>query len=421
MYPHFIIILAMTTNIDTIIHEPREKVKAFLHLPPTETLIYEEDGVQHTYTSSLPPIYVGYRKVEELLIPQHPFFAGLDGFLNGYSERYCQDDQVRFQYPKLDYIRTPPLNPYRMSCRAAKSALHSRRALLAVLQAYHQAHGTTKLLYPTFTFPKEISCALSEHPYGVKLAWGAWKKFYRDFNTFFVGADGLLRSWTFGGRANLHLWSSTVPLLPHWHFHCLAVNCIVRRCDDGSFMFNSVQFNLPPERLVQLKRLWSKQVIALAKKIDVGIALNVNELNEEEETLAVVNWQWCPITARGKTIHEFKYTNRCYLEDFAVFSNKDINCAFPPEIFVYYNNRARVFGWFRWIKDLLKAKQIVLSKKIEKPCMFCDKELVDINPGRLSRAPPMNNAVYRDWCNETKKYVYKPVDPQKIRRWLGLI
>ncbi|MBA7561276.1 hypothetical protein ES708_02913 [subsurface metagenome] len=62
----------------------------------------------------------------------------------------------------------------------------------------------------------------------------------------------------------------------------------------------------------------------------------------------------------AKFMNKLSYNGRHPVEDFAVYSNKNPDCSMPGE-FTHYDNRARLFGWWRDMK-----KMVVLSEKEEK-------------------------------------------------------
>ncbi|MBA7697484.1 hypothetical protein ES703_106149 [subsurface metagenome] len=66
---------------------------------------------------------------------------------------------------------------------------------------------------------------------------------------------------------------------------------------------------------------------------------------------------------RAKLMNKLSYNGRHPVEDFAVYSNKYLDCVMPPEFIQHYDNKARLHGWWR---DIKKIAVLSVSKEKEK-------------------------------------------------------
>ena len=92
---------------------------------------------------------------------------------------------------------------------------------------------------------------------------------------------------------------------------------------------------------------------------------------------------------RAKFMHKLAYNGRHPVEDYAVYSNEHTDCVDPPEWLLHYENKARPFGWWRDIGELVKLsgkeEKIKLSPYDSTPMEYLGKvDTLDLLNGEVS-------------------------------------
>lgn len=318
--------------------------------------------------SSKPVRWVGLGKVRQLLNPIHPWFAEKQGQILNWEAYQCEKfPKPIFAYPRLSFL-TPDNNPYKLSTKAAHSAMKSLRALKVVAES-RKLDGV-KVLDFTFTFPGELTDWLAGQHHGFTLdseamVWKLWRGFWRkDLEPFLLdGIDGKL-----GCHVNLHIWSTKKPGSPHWHIHVLALNQSYN--NEG---FTEIGHYLEGERLEELKRLWKARLLKFAKKHDIDVP------GLKGKALPVVYFQYLDWMDLPRVIHKWQYVNRSPIEDYCLYANGNPGCADPPDWLVDYDNRARCYGWFREFSQIIgEVVYEDVKKDRSKACPLCGNKLAKI-------------------------------------------
>lgn len=237
-------------------------------------------------------------------------------------------------------------NPY-MSYR---SALSSSARVFGALKYISKEYGVDNLYVSalTFTFPKEYSLG-NNHLTGWTQTWELWTEF-RFILEKYLNPSG---KGVLGYSVNLHIWASEEPLEPHMHFHMILVNGWANRIigsSPGKPEYEIIRAN-PVLDKDELRQLWTD---FLHSK---GIGLDHNLID-------VHHWAWNMDTHSSKILHYIKYCRRAWVYDFAKFCFKYPgyvpNEAYRERIdrFVYYSNRTRVYGFWKYLTALVPETDI---------------------------------------------------------------
>ena len=356
-------------------------------------------------------IIVSLSKLKKLAMPMHRFFYGKELRIACWRKYYCPNDGITFAFPEIDKVCSHPENPYILHRKAAQSACKTLRRLKKVVSLY--ALERVRLLDFVFTFPEELSEALIQREDGIKLAWKLWRRFWKKFDEYMgYGAKS-------GCHVNLHIWSTKKPLKPHFHFHVLMLNYAL--AEDGTFRKGRQYFEKKKKKgkdeeedeLRELKRLWTRYLMRFARKLKVEVPLSVNPNDLDEEKLADVHFKYASWSQEGRISHRFMYTGRHPLEDYAEYSEKHLDCPDPPGWLVNYDNRARAYGWFRLIKQLLirvlgEEGYEALMNDRRKLCPFCTTPLEEgeaFKFGELLLRGPPGGFVSAEWLRGKLKRV----------------
>jgi hypothetical protein len=267
-----------------------------------------------------------------------------------------------------------------------------------------------------FTFPKELTDALFERgSKGEDLAWETFKDFKDDLDQFIFRKSAKLNkrrhkrpyatSGTLGHRVNLHLWKSSSPLHPHYHFHDSILNYALS--DDPTL--EPIPFYFSKSDLKEIRRRWTACLLLLAESLDVDCPTltlddsavgSLIEIDGEERTVnyADVNYSYQKIILanKGKVYHSLFYQNRDYLIDFCNYSNEDPDCDIPAGHLLNYRNRGRTFGLFRKLK-LLETNSPTFKK--EKTDTHRD-EVCPLCGGKMERLGSIH------WLEQLPKSLY---------------
>ena len=330
----------------------------------------EDDNLPDLSTDGV-VVHYGQKDVKELLTPNHSFFKDTQGDLLGQSSYTCMDciddTHTTLVYPEVD---APKDNPYKLKQKnyASISRLYSR--LTNIIDGYNLKNVVLGSF--TFTIPRELSDYLFNlGKDGEDMIWSCFKAFKDDLNEliFKRGAISNKRrkkrpyatEGIIGHRANLHIWSSGSPLSPHVHIHDSILNQALTGDDDNPILEPILHY-YSKDDLKAIKRLWTSHLLSLANRL--GISCPTLTLNDEDIglttndgrsiNLADVHYKFNKITNdnKGLLYHALFYQNRDYLVDFAKYSNKNLDCDNPNDLFLAYHNCGRAYGLFRKLKLL---------------------------------------------------------------------
>ena len=395
-------------------------------------------------------VHYGQKDIAELLTPGHPFFKDSQGGLIGHSSYNCADcidnTHTTLVYPE---VIAPANNPYKIKKRnyASISRLYSR--LTNIIKGY----DLKNVILGSFTFT--IPRGLSEHLFnlgkdGEDILWTLLKNFKDDLNELIFewsaresnkkrkrrpyATEGII-----GHRANLHVWSSSDPLLPHVHIHDSVLNQALAGDKDNP-IFRPIVSYYSKDDLKAIKRLWTSYILSLANRLGVScptLTLNDDDIGLTTDdgrsiNLADVHYKFNKITEENKGLlyHALFYQNRDYLVDFCKYSNQHPDCDNPNDIFLAYKNRGRTFGLFRKLKqleDCMPVKEIdkesldsniddsdvfgdgefesdVKDKRKDETCPLCGKKMTYL--GKIKYISQLPKQMWSmDWDHKTNKMV----------------
>lgn len=383
-----------------IISQPSLKMAVPGQIPAVESTPPSDQGGQPVtpilnkgfYNSTCPPAstaiqtrIVGYKKLRQLLQPEHPYFAGKLGYLASFP-RYTHAEgspSPDLLYPKI--VAMHPENPYRrllLNKRAGNRTVNKVQQFVDSV-GFDQVR-VNKVVFP---FQREISRYFAERDSrpgkgraGVNLAWTIWKRFegrlYEELPEF----EGT--AW----RLNLHTWSSDKPTEAHYHFHALKPDIVLR---DGELVPGPFKVYSPVKehpftkrQLLTIKTIWlqlqvnfakyhaiqgafSDEVMAVARNEGFGGLLRLMAAAEGTGK-GYVNVYVDPETMylrpgdapddRRDFMFAVKYNGRHWSENYAEYTFKHPRAKNPPLWLRGYDNRARVYGWWRAISDWIKPE-----------------------------------------------------------------
>jgi hypothetical protein len=245
------------------------------------------------------------------------------------------------------------------------------------------------------TFPSLFSELAFKDPEGiVKIAKKCLKSFIERLEKYFGGKLGLF--------ANLHLWSSEVPWIPHLHWHLNILNAIfvkkgvkkisvkerrikkeknsiwarseppliveekrvVKRMPEG-VLYRFSPWLDEDDGLVALRRLWRD--VLIENGVDEACGVSLNEVDVYSGFIEISE------EAAAELVHRFKYCGRSPLVDFFAwyedhsFEPSDIQKTFCGFL-VEYKNRREVYGWARWLSSM-----VPIPEQKTKRCPVCGK------------------------------------------------
>lgn len=270
--------------------------------------------------------------------------------ITGFKSVKRKDDDVLVFYPEIrrsGSYEGKSYNPY-MSYR---SSLNSASRVANALRHISKEYGVKNLYVSaiTFTFPKPYSLR-NNHLTGWTQTWLLWKEFRFHLEKYLNPSGKGILAYS----VNLHTWKSSDPLEPHFHFHVVLINCWAKKnpdpkSDQGScYSITRAKPNLDKD---ELRRLWT---VFLHSK---GIGL-------DHKTIDVHHWGWNMDTHANRILHYIKYCRRQWFYDFAKFCFEHPNHipakAFKERIdrFVYYCNRTRVYGFWKYLTNLVPEKDV---------------------------------------------------------------
>ena len=286
-------------------------------------------------------------------------------------------------YPRCKYQHRN--NPYRRYKIARDHASKTVREIFDLKEAAHLENLKVTVL--TLTFPKELSQALAEKSTGLDIAWRTFQRFWDNcFLALDKDSPGL------SCMANLHFWSSILPLLPHFHIHILLLNyrlVLVAVDPENGQSFELVERRFPvnedgkrlpftKSQFEQLRSGWKLDLkqMAFRHKIpcpslendgDVNLEAHYFDLNRSRDRAGFSNY--------------LKYQTRPPIVDYARYSNKNLNCPDPTELIQTYTNKTRVYGWLNNRKGIIgtlpATEKTKLSPFDSKPMIYAGRLTLD--------------------------------------------
>lgn len=304
---------------------------------------------------------VGFKKLRELLQPEHKYFEGDYAWVKDYSF-YQLNKDTTLCYPRIQ-TRTRN-NPYRKTQLRSKHTATTIKKLWALRESAKLEDFKVAVIVPTF--PKEVSEWLSEQKGGVQMCWRLFHRFWtEDFSMLDKQSSGQ------AAYVNLHTWKTEKPTEPHYHFHCIVPN--YRLIENGLYQGeggdNAFEFKLKKwykqpftdKALEKLKRCWHKRVCAFAYRHKIRGAWTEDYTKID----LFVEWvAWSSDKGRAKLMNKLNYQSRHWLEDYAKYSNEHLDCPCPPKWLEGYNNNTRVFGWWKHLKSLTAGVDMEDKEKL---------------------------------------------------------
>ena len=329
---------------------------------------------------------VGFKKLRQLLAPAHPYFEDKQAYIVKFAawklKVEVEDPAAdRFLYPVVKGDRR---NPYRLY-RNARA--HTGRLLSQIERCVKENNlDDARICETVRTVPADLSRSLSElaNGKGLKLMW-VWNKQFYDRLPGVLGVDGYM-----GMTANLHIWKTEEPTLPHYHFHDLNFNYTTdvlpekMRKDqqiersgqfpvkftkfwgkgflkeytdkDGNIKHGYVPYS--DTEMIKVKRLWTGIVFKGCKRnkieckyeLESGKIINfediasVDELADDELLDVFVSYIF--VDDHTRLASRLNYQRRHWIEDYTLYTIKYPDCETPPAWLESYNNKARCFGWW---------------------------------------------------------------------------
>lgn len=321
------------------------------------------------YESSIDRMHrvMDYYSMSQLLQPEHEYFENKKACIIGFNCYKQLEHNNYLLFSKLGGLKGDKLprdNPYRKSQLAKTNTSRRIKMLIAVVDRFHL--NEFSLAFMTLTMPKELSVWLSYQKNGKDMAWRMFAKFWDWYDGNF--GSGLAAS------VNLHTWKSEMPLEPHYHFHCLIPNykwVLTEKKDDNddsACEFIKQEWHkqksgrlvpVSEDDLRQIKLVWWKIVAKICIRNNVSWWGLGNSENAQKLDIHFAFANWWDI-GRIKLMHWFNYQGRFPLEDYAKYSNKHTDCPNPPDWLTNYENRTRIFGWWK------QMKKMVIIEKDEK-------------------------------------------------------
>ena len=310
----------------------------------SDTLLEEKEKLNEVFFDTRIKYLIPPTNYIEILKPyvdsERQFFAVITQFR---AVKRKEDDVLVF-YPQIRRSGShegKSFNPY-MSYR---SALSSAGRITNALRHISKEHGVKNLYVSaiTFTFPKEYSLS-NNHLTGWTQTWELWKEFRFVLEKYLNPSGKGILAYS----VNLHTWASKDPLEPHFHFHVVLINAWAKRYDVNHYSISRAKPNLDKDKL---RELWTS---FLHSK---GIGLDHKNIN-------VHHWAWNMDKHPNRILHYIKYCRRQWIYDFAKFCFEHQGYipakAFKERLdrFVYYCNRTRVYGFWRYLINLVPEKDV---------------------------------------------------------------
>ncbi|GAI12645.1 unnamed protein product [marine sediment metagenome] len=190
----------------------------------------------------------------------------------------------------------------------------------------------------------------------------AWQLFNRFWNEDYSTLDD--ESTGQAAYVNLHTWKTEDPTKPHYHFHCIipnyrqVANGYRDEDDNGAYELQLKPWHrqrggreVPYSEavLVLIKARWHARLAAFARRHALSGPWMENYLGID---VFVEYLAWDSEIGKAKLMNKLGYQSRHWLEDYAEYSNKHLDCPDPPGWLEGYGNATRTFGWWRHLKSL---------------------------------------------------------------------
>jgi hypothetical protein len=327
------------------------------------------------YTLIKKTIY-NFNVLKSLLRPRHKYFEDKQAFITELSVyRLRQGEEGALLYPKIKGTSSfsTRQNPYR---KYQLSRKHSGETISKIKNVIDKAKlKDFRLACLVLTVPHVLSVELAGRgESGRNIMWSCFKKFLVEDLPGIVGVpEGKL-----GCEANLHIWQTGNPLVPHFHLHAIVPNYLfidsshfvdeegksaqefkkwfgtdivrkytankkiglVRR---GPVPFSDIE-------LLAVKVAWTKRLRASCKRNSIKC-----EYFNDPEALAdifVDFVSWDDKNGRGRFMHKVNYQRRHWSEDYCKYTEEHLDCSNPPVWLENYRNKARPFGWWTQLSTL---------------------------------------------------------------------
>lgn len=303
---------------------------------------------------------VGWKELGQLLQPGHPYFADKWGMVDEFKS--YNGDGEWLLYPRVK--AEDRLNPYRKRQLSRANSGRTIGKILGLVEAWNLQHF--KVTHMVLTFPEELSVYLRDHPHGREIAWRAFARFWHeDYGTLEEDSSGQ------AGYINLHTWKSRTPIEAHYHFHCLIPNYRDVRAEGiededgepahewkektwhrqrgGTFVPFSDELRL------ELQRRWWLRLRKLAKRHGVKVPVLRDPGGWQRVDIYYKFIQLEAEYGKAQLMRAMNYQGRHPIEDYAVYSNRDLEAPNPPAWLTTYENRTRVFGWWRQLGTLARG------------------------------------------------------------------
>lgn len=348
-----------------------------------ESPLDEKMSVTEVYEAMMKSIYsmnrlVGWYDLRGLLEPKHLYFQDKKGYLDGFRVYQPEDKDIYFLYPVVigaDGKHLPKNNCFRKFQLAQSHTARKVKMITQVIDKFKLKDF--KSIFLTLTMPKKLSEYLASiGDKGFEHAWNMYKKYWQWHNDRF--GSGLAAS------VNLHTWKSEKPIEPHFHFHSLIPNYKLvitnELADDGEagFTFEKMTWHkqksgtevpYSESELLEIKAAWWQIMTKYSKRHNVFWNATKKQIDIFVEFADAEKEPW-------KLQHHFNYQGRYPLKDYALYSNKHIDCINPPAFIEKYQNHARKFGWWNIMAKIagkIPDDKVKINPMDNKPMKYIGK------------------------------------------------
>jgi len=392
---------------------------------------------------------VGFGKLRNLLQPKHPYFVDKGASIKYWHRYYDKKLDCDLVYPRVKtYHRENPFRRYQLN---RQCSARSVKAFIKFTINY-KLHGM-RVVDIEKTMPVSVSRFLSARgKSGIDMVWNMNKRFWDEMvSNSLVGGGHARRSnlHTWQTEKPLEPHYHFHELLPNYEvvgakyqvedmpqYPCSKCGGTkwVREGEVSWFCATCY----PPESIpVFEKREWRRQAggtmvpwsdkeLILLKAIWLNIQINfvrrycisdawacqakllrfqrkhglpglirlVSFLSQFNKGLIDIYVSFTKCNSeegKAKLMHKLNYNGRHVMEDYAVYSNQHPDCPAPPAFIQHYDNKARLFGWWRDIRKLVsllpKDEKQKLSPYNAEPMDYLGRwstiELLDMHDGNV--------------------------------------
>ncbi|MBA7561268.1 hypothetical protein ES708_02905 [subsurface metagenome] len=434
---------------------------------------------------------IGWSKLHNLLQPKHPYFEGKWAEIKFWSKYLDKKADLVLAYPRVQTFHRE--NPFRKYQLNRQCSARSAKKIFKLIDSYHLAGF--RITDIETTMPAATSAFLaSQGRRGRDIAWGMNRQFWDAMiDNGLVGPGHArhsnLHSWKTSCPLEPHFHFHE--LLPNYErvggapaavdmapFGCSrcghtvwvqvglaswqCATCYpvadkpvfkkrewVRRCGGGMVPWTSRQLLLVKAiwldiqinyaRRYCIQEAWSCQdkLFRFQRRYGlVGLVRLLSFLAQFHKGLIDVYATVAKLNSgvgKAKFLNKLSYNGRHPVEDFAVYSNKNPDCSMPGE-FTHYDNRARLFGWWRDVKKMVvlseKEEKIKLSPYTAEPMEYLghystselvsDSEVRKLVAVDIIRGSPVERVLGDDDFEWVERVVYQPSQGGSYQDWLGL-